>query len=348
MSTSRTSSSILYTIVSWGVTALIVTSLLGFTFWKIQPSAPASAPEATNTPAGSNVPAGLPALDADNSTIGIVRTINLHTIIPDRPRYDVVEYIVSRGDSLFGIAKEFGVKPETVLWANYDTLEDDPHSIRLGQVLKIPAVDGIYYHWQEGDTIDAVAAEFKANPEDILTWPGNGLDLTNPQIEPDDWVMVPGGKRETQPIWIKVDITQSGAGVAGSSCSGGYVGTGGFIWPTGNNYLSGNDYFEGHRAIDIAAPEGTQVRAADSGVIIKAATGWNYGYGLVIVIDHGNGYRTLYAHLSQINVLPCQSVNQGQVIGYSGNTGNSLGAHLHFEVRLNGGFVNPWYVLPPP
>ncbi|PIU20111.1 MAG: hypothetical protein COT18_03950 [Elusimicrobia bacterium CG08_land_8_20_14_0_20_59_10] len=77
-----------------------------------------------------------------------------------------------------------------------------------------------------------------------------------------------------------------------------------------------------------------------------AQGGYNYGYGNVIMIDHGNGYVTLYAHLSQINVAPCQGVYVGNLIGLSGNTGNSFGAHLHFEVRLNGGFVNPWYVLP--
>jgi murein DD-endopeptidase MepM/ murein hydrolase activator NlpD len=79
-----------------------------------------------------------------------------------------------------------------------------------------------------------------------------------------------------------------------------------------------------------------------------AQGGWNYGYGNVVMIDHGNGYITLYGHLSQINVVPCQAVYAGQLIGLAGNTGNSFGAHLHFEVRLNGGFVNPHYVLPNP
>jgi murein DD-endopeptidase MepM/ murein hydrolase activator NlpD len=88
------------------------------------------------------------------------------------------------------------------------------------------------------------------------------------------------------------------------------------------------------------------VYAADSGVVTMAQGGYNYGYGNVIQIDHGNGYSTLYAHLSQINVSVCQSVYAGQLIGLAGSTGNSTGAHLHFEVRENGGFINPWYVLP--
>ena len=79
-----------------------------------------------------------------------------------------------------------------------------------------------------------------------------------------------------------------------------------------------------------------------------AQGGWNGGYGNVVMIDHGNGYLTVYGHLSQINVVPCQGVSAGSSIGLAGSTGNSTGAHLHFEVRLNGGFVNPWYVLPAP
>ena len=87
------------------------------------------------------------------------------------------------------------------------------------------------------------------------------------------------------------------------------------------------------------------VVASDSGVVVYA--GWDTtGYGNVIMIDHGNGYATLYAHLSALNVGHCASVSQGQVIGAIGSTGNSSGPHLHFEVRLNGGFVNPWDVLP--
>ena len=77
-----------------------------------------------------------------------------------------------------------------------------------------------------------------------------------------------------------------------------------------------------------------------------ASSGWNYGYGNVIQIDHGDGYSTLYAHLSVIGVTVCESVYQGQWIAAAGNTGNSFGAHLHFEVREGGSNINPWYVLP--
>jgi murein DD-endopeptidase MepM/ murein hydrolase activator NlpD len=118
------------------------------------------------------------------------------------------------------------------------------------------------------------------------------------------------------------------------------------VWPADNHFLSGNDYWSGHLGIDIAAGEGAPVYAADSGVVTMAQGGDNYGYGNVIQIDHGNGYSTVYAHLSVIGVGTCQSVYAGQWIGGAGNTGNSQGAHLHFEVRQGGGFINPWFVLP--
>ena len=160
--------------------------------------------------------------------------------------------------------------------------------------------------------------------------------------------MVPGGSREFVQ-WV-IPIEASGASgtsnVGGSACPAGAVGSGYFVWPADNHYLSGNDFWSGHLAIDIAANTGAAVYAADSGVVTMAQGGYNYGYGNVIAIDHGNGFATLYAHLSQINVGTCQSVYAGQLIGLSGNTGNSFGAHLHFEIRQNGAFQNPWRWLP--
>jgi hypothetical protein len=212
-------------------------------------------------------------------------------------------------------------------------------------------VDGVYYSWQAGDTIEAVAAKYKATPDDILDWPGNDIDLTNPEIKPGTYVMVPGGKRAMDnPSWYLVPVAARGrsgtANVGGSVCGDGRVGSSAFIWPASNHFLSGNDYWSGHLGIDIADGEGGAVYAADSGVVVKADSGWNYGYGHVIMIDHGNGFVTLYAHMSTINVSVCQSVSAGQLIGLAGNTGNSFGAHLHFEVRQNSEFINPWYVLP--
>lgn len=348
----------LFTFISWLITFLIVGGIVywGYThqsdFVKSAPAVILEEPTPTSAPVAENS-ANTPndngtVLVQDNSS-AIKRSVTLKTRIPeDRPSYAVRQYTVSRGDSTFSISEEFSIEPETLLWANYDTLEDNPDSLRVGQELNIPPVDGIYYEWKEGDTVESIANEYDVDPSDILNWAGNDVDLTNPTFEPGDWVMLPGGSREFVQWVIPVQASgNSGtANVSGSSCPAGAVGTGYFVWPADNHYLSGNDFWSGHLGIDIAANTGAAIYAADSGVVTMAQGGYNYGYGNVIAIDHGNGFATLYAHLSQINVGVCQSVYAGQLIALAGNTGNSFGAHLHFEIRHNGGFENPWHWLP--
>jgi len=277
----------------------------------------------------------------------IVRYVALKTDISKKVNYDVTEYRVESGDALFTIAKQHNIKPETLLWANYDLLQDSPDSLRVGQELQVPPVDGVYYKVLEGDTLESIADKFSATTEDIINWPGNNLDLSDPKVQPGTYVMVPGGHREFVQ-WIIPTVARGRSGTAsigGSTCGGGPVGSTAFIFPTGNHSLSGNDYWSGHLGIDLAAGLGAPVVAADAGVVTIAQGGWNGGYGNVVMIDHGNGWITVYGHLSQINVVPCQGVSQGQLIGLAGSTGNSTGPHLHFETRLNGGFVNPWSVL---
>lgn len=284
----------------------------------------------------------------------LVRKVVPRTVIPSRPSLEVKSYTVELGDSVFEIASNFKIKPETLLWANYDQLNDNPDMVSIGMSLNIPPIDGVYYQWQDGDTVQSIATRFEAKIDDILNWSGNNLDLTEPTKSTGEWVMVPGGHREFRQ-WIIPVIPRGAAGVSKSvygagACEGGYegaFGSGGFIWPAGNHSLSGNDYWSGHLGIDIAAGEGAPIYAADSGVVVFS--GWaTGGYGNMVMVDHGNGYQSVYAHLSNASASCGRSVGQGQIIGYSGSTGNSTGAHLHFEVRYLGGFVSPWYVLPAP
>jgi murein DD-endopeptidase MepM/ murein hydrolase activator NlpD len=296
----------------------------------------------------------MPALQAADTLPLIRRLADLHTDIPDRPKQAVKKYTVTKGDSVFEIATQFDLKPESVLWANYDLLNDNPDLISLDMQLNIPPEDGVLYTWKEGDTFEGVAGQFQAKPEDIINYPGNQVDLVERKVEPGAVIMIPGGRREFRQ-WIIPTIPRGRAGVSqslygGGACEGGYdgaYGSGAFIWPAGNHSLSGNDYWDGHLGIDIAAGEGAPVYAADSGVVVFA--GWaTGGYGNMVMIDHGNGYQTAYAHLSNVIARCGQSVSQGGTIGVAGSTGNSTGAHLHFEVRYQGGFVSPWYVLPAP
>ncbi|MCI0550878.1 MAG: peptidoglycan DD-metalloendopeptidase family protein [Anaerolineae bacterium] len=340
-----------FNIISWFITAVLVVALIGGALiWRQSKSTPqALAPQPT-VAADENPPeVKMPALGGPEAFLSIEREILIKTNVPaDKPRYDIVDYRVTRGDSIFAIAESYELKPETVLWANYNVLQDDPHSLKPGQVLTIPPTDGIYYQWGENDTLDTVALEFEVETDNILNYPGNDIDLTDPKVESGSWVMIPGGKREFV-VWLVPTIASGASGTSSTSqslCPGGAVGSGGFVWPADAHSLSGNDYWSGHLGIDIAAGEGAAVYAADSGVVTMAQGGYNYGYGNVIQIDHGNGYSTVYAHLSVIGVGQCASVSAGQWIGSSGSTGNSQGAHLHFEVRQNGGFINPWFVLP--
>lgn len=340
-----------FNIISWAVTLILVTGMiLGAFRWKASMAgAQALIPIPTTEPEKKQPDVPMPALGGPVAVESIEREIQIKTNIPaDKPRYEPEEYRVVRGDSVFAIAESFKLKPETILWANYDVLQDDPHSLKPGQVLTIPPTDGIYYQWKENDTLESVADEFKTTVDAILNYPGNDIDLTNPKIDSGSWVMVPGGEREFVQ-WLVPTVARGASGTSPtnqSACPGGAVGGGGFVWPADSHSLSGNDYWSGHLGIDIAAGAGAPIYAADSGVVTMAQGGYNYGYGNVIQIDHGNGYSTVYGHLSAIFVSVCQSVSAGQQIGTSGATGNAQGAHLHFEVRQNGGFINPWFVLP--
>jgi murein DD-endopeptidase MepM/ murein hydrolase activator NlpD len=150
-------------------------------------------------------------------------------------------------------------------------------------------------------------------------------------------------------VW-QPTLPQEGGWSGAASCSGTYyapVGSGAFVWPTDDHYLSGKNYNAlWHPGLDLSAWYGEPVYAADAGVTVYA--GWNaWGYGNMVVVDHGNGWHTLYGHLSQVSVSCAQSVERGGVIGLAGSTGRSTGPHLHFEMRHDTwGRVNPWHYLP--
>lgn len=292
--------------------------------------------------------------------VGIPRYAQVHTTIPTRPRTEVITYIVKTGDTVFGIAEQFGLKPETILWGNYYILADNPHALSEGQELNILPIDGTYHRWSAGEGLNGVAQGYSVTPEEIINWESNHLnletigDFANPNIEPGTFLVVPGGSRQYV-TWSAPRITRSNPGVAkfiGPGACGtivdGAVGTGAFIWPSAAHFLSGYDYSPStnHFGIDIDGDLGEPMWAADSGVVVYA--GWNnFGYGNMVVVDHGNGWQTAYAHMQVITVGCGQSVFQGTPIGTIGSTGKSSGPHIHYEMLHDSyGKVNPWDFLP--
>jgi len=263
----------------------------------------------------------------------VARLAQPHTIIPERPRLDVVTYTVQAGDTVQSIATLFGLQPTTVMWAN-SAIEDAPDLLRIGQEVTILPINGVYHTVTQSDTLETIAEEYKVEPEPIATCEYNHLEPPNYLIKEGTRLIVPGGEKPYVP---KVVTSYAGAVPEGAR------GTGGFQWPVLGTITQG--YWYGHRAIDVGAPTGSAVMAADGGFIGFA--GWtDVGYGYLIVVDHANGFATYYAHLSNIYVFEGQAVERGQVIGAVGSTGWSTGPHLHFEVRYYGTPQNSWAYLP--
>ena len=288
----------------------------------------------------------------------IERMAQPNTAISDHSGFDVVTYEVQTGDNLFSIAESFGLEPETILWGNYDTLQDNPAILYPGQVLNILPTNGIYYEYEIGKSLSEIARDYGVSVDDIMEYPGNELDPY--EIDPEDpaiaggtWLVIPGGTRELQD-WGPPSISRTNPAVAayyGSGACGavydGPIGDGYFIWPAVATYISGYNWNPGiHEAIDIGGVEGSALYAADDGVVVYS--GWSeYGYGNMVVIDHGNGWQTAYAHMLYTSVSCGASVYQGTTIGALGTTGNSTGPHLHFEMKYNGTNYNPLeYVFP--
>ncbi len=332
-------------------------SLLDLVPAKIQINPPTTLLQtATAIPVETSV---LPSSPSAGGITFLSRFINARTFLPDQPRSDVVVYTVVSGDTLFGIAAKYNLQPETLLWSNNTVLKDDPDLLTPGMNLYILPVDGVYYQWHESDKLSAIAENYGVNVVDIVSWPGNQLDPNidpeKPAIAPGTWLVIPGGYREfvqwQVPILRRTDKMKWIWGGAGA-CQGPYLsssqGSGYFIWPTNSHAVTGNPYTPWHHAIDLFAHLGDNVYASDSGVVVFSGMS-SWGYGNLIVIDHGNGWQTVYAHLSVINAGCGADVTKGEVIGLAGSTGNSTGPHLHFEIQNTGyGYVNPLDFLPPP
>ncbi len=310
--------------------------------------------ETTETPVSAGVVVTAPATPMFGSIVddetALDRRVNPQTLFPERSRDIVETIVVAQGDTLMGIAARFNVDVSTVLWANAAVLGDDVHALRAGQTLRIPPVDGVLHTIAAGDTLESVAKLYGVTPQIIVDYRENGLADSNAPLGAGRELIIPGGRRALK-LWLIPSLPRGQQATADESfgqCAGGYtgaVGTGTFVWPTASQTLDGYAFSAVHLGIDVRAAEGDAVFAADSGVVMYAGPN-EQGYGNLIVIDHGNGFETAYAQLSEIAVACGQSVLQGSTIGAAGNSGSSERPLLHFEIRQQGQPVDPRPLLP--
>ncbi len=270
-----------------------------------------------------------------NNTAAFLQVPVAHTIMAERDRMEVVTYTVQPNDNVWAIAQGFGLAARTVLWAN-PSVEKSPDLLRVGQALIIPPVDGVYYTVQPGDTVEKLAKKYKTTVEKIVSFEFNQLEEPY-QLQPGQQIMLPDGSKPV-PVLNYYPMTRVGSAPAGAP-----KGTGRFAWPT-RGVLT-QRYWAGHPAIDIANRTGTPILAADAGYVVMAGRD-TWGYGNQVVIDHGNGFKTRYAHLHTILVKAGMKVQKNQQIGTMGSTGRSTGPHLHFEIIYNGVRRNPQAFLP--
>ncbi len=275
---------------------------------------------------------------ADDS--GFMIPVNPQTNEADRSEMsDKISHTVVGGETLSTIAEMYGLKSTTLMWENNLSKQS---ILRVGTALTVPPVDGVSHTVKSGQSLAKIAAIYDI--EEAVIVKQNGF--ADETISAGQAIFVPGGEQIAPPAPVISNTAYRSTGVATASPSrvaldanttapavGKFL-----IYPTRGKITQG--YHSWHRAIDIADRSKPPIWAAAGGTVVKASEGsWGGGYGNHVIIDHGNGVQTLYAHLDYLTVANGQSVGQGEVIGRMGNTGRVYGVtgiHLHFEVRDGG------------
>ena len=250
---------------------------------------------------------------------------NLVVKIQPKKRTSTISYVARSGDTISKVSYKFGLKVSTLLWANKLTSKQ---SLQVGQKLRIPPADGIFYVVQNNDILGEIAKSHNVDIEKIRAYNRikEGKILTVGQE-----LFIPGAKK----IFVRSTSTPDRVGRVQSI---------GFRLRHPTKGILTQGFSRSHYGLDIANRLNTPIYAAASGKVIKSADGWNYGWGKYIVIDHGNGIETLYAHNNVRKVEIGDEVKTGQLISLMGNSGNvwgPTGIHLHFELHIRKRKVNP-------
>ena len=243
---------------------------------------------------------------------------------------DISVYVVRRGDTIAQIAEMFGVSTNTILWTN-DLKKGD--KLKEGDTLFILPVSGVQHIVVKGETLASIAKKYKVDMDTVTSF--NGLEK-DAVLAIGDELIIPDAEMPNDP-----PKSSSGKSSSGKSTGASLIDASGYFKHPlpGMRRRSQGPHGPGGRGIDMAAPTGTPIVAAAGGTVLLARTGWNGAYGNMVIVQHANGTKTLYAHMSRLGTTTGAKVSQGETIGYVGNTGRSTGPHLHFEVQ---GAKNPF------
>jgi len=286
----------------------------------------AGSPAATETP----TPSDLLVLNEEGDLI-----MKPHILTPTGElapaRTEIISYSVQSGDTVTSIAAKFNISVNTILWANNLSAYS---LIRPGDTLTILPYTGVLYTVKSGDTLSRIAQLYGVDGDKISSC----NDLSG-GLKSGQKIIIPGGRKITTtapaPTYTGISAISNLISPSTAKTSAGKM-----LWPTVGYRIT--QYFSWrHPAIDIANKVGTPVYAADDGVVEISQGGWNGGYGNTILINHGGGMKTRYAHASKLLAKVGEEVSQGQAIALMGSTGRSTGPHLHFEVIIKGVRYNP-------
>ena len=267
-------------------------------------------------------------------------------------------YTIQPGDTMGSIATNYGISEAYLPWNNPE-VSVDPDLLYIGGTLLVPGLDGIVYNVTLGDTLGDLAAYYDVTVDSIVSFGPNNLASPDSLIN-GTVLVIPGAvpPPTTAPVLIDEGLDPVSGPVPAAADldtpapapAPAPVASIGFIWPyysTITTYFGEPQGASYHKGIDLDGFSnwGAPIAAAASGTVVLAA--WDdWGYGYHVIVDHGNGFRSTYAHLSEIWVGEGQWVNQGDAVGTLGSTGYSTGAHLHFEIWSGGLAVNPLSYLP--
>src|SRR3989338_7844135 len=257
--------------------------------------------------------------------------VSAFTQVSDKPPAEVLEYAIAAGDTVGQIANKFGVSEDTIYWENNITPKT---LLKPGEKLRILPVTGVRHTVSRGETVQSIAKKYDSSAQAVVDWPYNTFvnDETF-ELAVGQTLIVQDG---VKPDEVQVSPRSSIARLTPDA--GSVTASGSWVWPAAGNITQGFAWY--HKGLDIANKAGPVVVAADSGRVVAVNPG-RFGYGNHVIIDHGNGFQTLYAHLSGFRVEAGQNIAKGAAIGVMGSTGRSTGTHLHFEIRQNGEALPP-------